>query len=286
MNIKALFFALVSTLMGCSSITPAPSLNTGSPNHLMDAIRHHEIIDLTHTLDKDFPFIPVPGVTFPFAIEPIATIPSNGVAANAWKIHEHLGTQIDAPNHFAVGGKSLEAISASEQIVPIVVIDFSREGAANRDAKLSVEHIKSWEARYGRIIDGTIVALYTGWDAKIGDASYIGLDNQHVKHFPGFGVDAIEFLVKQRNVWGVAVDTLSFDPGNDNEYLSLLSARPRCVMLRVAPCALSRWCPKCQMMFCCYKGAGAAPTWNKSVVRRVALPISPERLRLRKISGQ
>jgi kynurenine formamidase len=220
MNIKALFFALVSTLMGCSSITPAPSLNTGSPNHLMDAIRHHEIIDLTHTLDKDFPFIPVPGVTFPFAIEPIATIPSNGVAANAWKIHEHLGTQIDAPNHFAVGGKSLEAISASEQIVPIVVIDFSREGAANRDAKLSVEHIKSWEARYGRIIDGTIVALYTGWDAKIGDASYIGLDNQHVKHFPGFGVDAIEFLVKQRNVWGVAVDTLSFDPGNDNEYLS------------------------------------------------------------------
>jgi kynurenine formamidase len=217
MKFKALLLALVSlsSLVSCSSVPP-----TSSPNALIDVIANHELIDLTHTLDKDFPFIPVPGVTFPFALEPIAKIQSHGVAANAWKIHEHMGTQIDAPNHFALGGKSLEAITAREQIVPIVVIDFRMEGATNRDAALDVEKIKSWEARYGRIPDGSVVALYTGWDMRIGDATYIGLDDKKVKHFPGFSVDAIQFLIRERNIWGVAVDTLSFDPGRDNDYLS------------------------------------------------------------------
>jgi glyoxylase-like metal-dependent hydrolase (beta-lactamase superfamily II) len=62
------------------------------------------IQDLTHTLTPDFPFIPVPGITFPFEIKPIATIEHNGVSANRWVIHEHLGTQIDAPNHFVAAG--------------------------------------------------------------------------------------------------------------------------------------------------------------------------------------
>jgi kynurenine formamidase len=217
MKIKALLLMLVSltSLISCSSVPP-----TGSPNALIDVIKNHELVDLTHTLDKDFPFIPVPGVTFPFALEPIAKIQSHGVAANAWRIHEHMGTQIDAPNHFALGGKSLEAITAREQVVPIVVIDFRLEGAINHDAALDVEKIKLWEAQHGRIPDGSVVALYTGWDMKIGDASYIGLDDKKVKHFPGFGVDAIQFLIRERNIWGVAVDTLSFDPGRDNDYLS------------------------------------------------------------------
>lgn len=62
------------------------------------------IVDLTHTLTPEFPYIPVPGVTFPFTLEPIATLAKDGVAANRWNIHEHIGTQVDAPSHFAAGG--------------------------------------------------------------------------------------------------------------------------------------------------------------------------------------
>lgn len=58
------------------------------------------IVDLTHTLTSDFPFIPVKKLTYPFELIPMATLKENGVAANSWKIHEHLGTHIDAPNHF------------------------------------------------------------------------------------------------------------------------------------------------------------------------------------------
>ena len=38
------------------------------------------LIDLTHTLDEDTPYIPVPG-TFPFKKSPIATVAQSGVAA-------------------------------------------------------------------------------------------------------------------------------------------------------------------------------------------------------------
>jgi kynurenine formamidase len=179
----------------------------------------HEIVDLTHTLDDQFPFIPVPGITFPFGLDAIATIPRHGVAANRWTIHEHIGTQIDAPNHFALGGKGLHELTARELIVPAIVIDFRAEGAKNPDAELTVDDIRRWERLHGRIPAGSVAMLFTGWEAKIrSPQAYIGLDDQGTKHFPGIGKAAGEFLVKERDVWGVGVDTLSFDPGYDHAY--------------------------------------------------------------------
>lgn len=191
----------------------------GAPSATFDElVARSDIIDLTHTLDENFPYIPVPGVTFGFALEPIATIEKMGVAANAWRIHEHLGTQIDAPNHFSLGGRSLEALEAQALVVPVVVIDFRRQSALDRDAVIQPEDILRWEREHGRIPANAVVALYTGWDRKIRDASFIGQDENHVKHFPGFGPDAVRFLVRQRDIWGVAVDTISFDVGIDGSY--------------------------------------------------------------------
>lgn len=208
-------FSIVAcvALWGCAAST-APS----STHVLTVVAERSDIVDLTHTLDRNFPFIPVPGVTFGFALEPIATLEKMGVAANAWRIHEHIGTQIDAPNHFSAGGHSLEALEAKALVVPVVVIDFRRESRLDRDAVIRPEHIQRWEREHGPIPAGAVVALYTGWDRKIGDASFIGLDEKHVKHFPGFGPEAIRYLVRERDVWGVAVDTLSFDVGVDGTY--------------------------------------------------------------------
>jgi Putative cyclase len=76
------------------------------PDRTAQRIAH--VVDLTHALSEDTPYIPVPDITFPFKKTPIATISKNGVAANRWNIHEHIGTQIDAPNHFFEDGLSLE----------------------------------------------------------------------------------------------------------------------------------------------------------------------------------
>jgi kynurenine formamidase len=203
----------VLALWGCAVSSPVPPIKNSAG--FADQVH---VVDLTHTLDKDFPFIPVPGITFGFALEPIATLEKHGVAANAWRIHEHMGTQIDAPSHFSAGGQSMEALGAQALIAPVVVIDFRRESELDRDAVIQSSHIKNWEQKHGRIPAGAVVAVYTGWDRKITQADYIGLDEGHVKHFPGFGPEAVRFLAKERDVWGVAVDTISFDVGIDGTY--------------------------------------------------------------------
>ena len=184
-----------------------------------DRILHiNHIVDLTHTLTADFPYIPVKNMTYPFQLIPMATLKENGVAANSWKIHEHLGTHTDAPNHFIENQKSLDQIPLEDLIVPVVVIDISDKASKNRDAELTVDDIKTFESQYGEIPDHSCVMMYSGWEKHLKDSMFVGLDSQHVKHFPGFSSAAIQFLLAQRSIAGIGVDDLSFDPGIDENY--------------------------------------------------------------------
>jgi len=175
-------------------------------------------MDLTHTLTSKFPFIPVKKLTYPFELIPMATLKKNGVAANSWKIHEHLGTHIDAPNHFIENGKSVDQIDLKDLIVPVVVIDIEEKASHNRDAELMVEDIEKFENQYGKIPAHACVMMYSGWEKRLEDSSFIGIDDKQIKHFPGFSYDAIKFLVVNRNIAGIGVDVLSFDPGIDENY--------------------------------------------------------------------
>ena len=202
-------FLIAIIFAGCKN---QPSKNTDRIIHI------NNIVDLTHTLTSEFPFIPVKKLTYPFELIPMATLKKNGVAANSWKIHEHLGTHIDAPNHFIENQKSVDQIELKDLIVPVVVIDIEEKASHNRDAELTVEDIKKFETQYGKIPYNACVMMYSGWEKRLKDSSFIGLDNKQVKHFPGFSNDAITFLLANRNIAGIGVDVLSFDPGIDENY--------------------------------------------------------------------
>jgi kynurenine formamidase len=181
-------------------------------------IRFNHIEDLTYTLTPEFPYIPVHDLTFPFSMAPIATIPKNGVAANSWHIHEHLGTHIDAPSHFDAHGLSVDQIPLEDLIVPVVVIDITGKAAQNKDAELTLEDIRTFEDKYGKIPDKACVMMLSGWEKFVKGPAYLGLDSQSVKHYPGFSPAAADFLVKERNIAGIGVDVISFDPGKDSAY--------------------------------------------------------------------
>jgi kynurenine formamidase len=181
-------------------------------------IHFDNIVDLTHTLTSDFPFIPVRKLTYPFELIPMATLEGNGVEANSWKIHEHLGTHIDAPNHFIKNQKSVDLLELKDLIVPVVVIDIEKKADHNADAELTVEDILAFEKQYGQIPDHACVMMYSGWAKRLTDPSFVGLDTNQVKHYPGFANDAIAFLLAERNIAGIGVDVLSFDPGTDENY--------------------------------------------------------------------
>jgi hypothetical protein len=58
------FMAILAcaVLSGCAASHAPPSTHA-----LADLVAHADIIDLTHTLDHEFPYIPVPGVTLAIA---------------------------------------------------------------------------------------------------------------------------------------------------------------------------------------------------------------------------
>jgi len=184
-----------------------------------NTVSTENVVDLTHTLTEDFPYIPIPSITFPFKKTPIATIEKMGVAANRWEIHEHIGTQIDAPSHFFADGLSLEQMPVRNFIAPLAVIDVSQRARTDADTTVTIEDIKNWEKKYGRLPKGSAVFMYSGWDAKVNDAkAFINMDSSNTMHFPGFSPEAAAFLVLERDVVGIGVDTVSLDPGKDKEY--------------------------------------------------------------------
>jgi hypothetical protein len=176
--VRLVVFALVLGLASSDQVEAgAPATGT----------RFEHVLDLTHTLDGAFPYIPVPGITFPFRLKPIATLEANGVAANSWEIHEHLGTQIDAPNHFAKGGRSLDQLRADELIVPVIVIDISERAQNDADAVLTVRTSLRGKRGMGacrrRLRDDAFrLAAFHAADP----ARFIGRDAQGVLHFPAY----------------------------------------------------------------------------------------------------
>jgi len=167
--------------------------------------------DLTHVFTEGFPVFSFD----PPTREPLVTIPSGGFYSQKWTFGEHSGTHMDAPGHFVTGGRLAPEITPQELLVPIVVIDISARAASDPDAVVTVDDVRGFERGHGRVPDGALVCMNSGWAAKVDDTlAFKGGASFPNYHFPGFSLDAAMWLVENRDVTGIGVDTLSLDPGN------------------------------------------------------------------------
>jgi len=146
-------------------------------------------------------------------------------AANEYSAAEHGGTHVDAPIHFAENGRTIDQIPLEEWIGPAVKIDVVKQCEENRDYLLQVDDILNWEKEYGRIPDGAWVIMYTGIDtkyypdkSKVLGTSKTGVEAIPELSFPGFSPESVEFLIKERNINGIALDTPSIDYGKSTEF--------------------------------------------------------------------
>lgn len=166
--------------------------------------------DLTHTFRAGFPV---------YAFEPpsrrtLVTVEDNGFYAQEWTLGEHSGTHVDAPGHFIAGGRRSPQLRPGELIAPLVVIDISERAAVNPDAVVRLSDLRSFERRHGPIPQGALVAMYSGWETRVRDPeAFKNADGSGTYHFPGFGIDAAEWLLSKRDIVGLGVDTLSLDHG-------------------------------------------------------------------------
>lgn len=190
-----------------------PSVSEAAPLQLP---RISRIVDLTHVLGTQVPVFP--GLVG-FDIEVISTVETTGFYSNRLTYGEHVGTHLDAPSHFSPTGLSVHEIPAERLIGPLAVIDIRDRVARNPDTTVTPDDILAWERRYGRLPQGAIVIMNSGWATRFDNPqAFLNADASNTAHFPGWSKDATDLLMMERNVVGIGVDTLSLDPGTSPDF--------------------------------------------------------------------
>jgi kynurenine formamidase len=183
-----------------------------------------QVIDLTHPFDERTLYWPTSPTGF--QLSQIHRGKAEGgffYAANSFCAPEHGGTHLDAPFHFAEKGWSADQIPLNRLVAPAFVVDVSRQAAADADYVLTAADVRAWEARNGEVAAGAVVLLRTGWSARWPDPKrYLGDDtpgDASKLHFPAYGKEAAELLVKTRQVAALGVDTASIDHGPSKDFI-------------------------------------------------------------------
>ncbi len=146
-------------------------------------------------------------------------------ASNNYSANEHGGTHVDAPIHFYEQGKTIDQIALTNWFGPVVKIDVTEACEDNRDYRLTVADIQKFEEAYGPIPKGAWVVMYTG----IGTRYYpdrkkvLGTDKRGPEavallSFPGFSKESVDYLLKHREIIGIAIDTPSIDYGKSTDF--------------------------------------------------------------------
>jgi kynurenine formamidase len=182
------------------------------------------VVDLTYSFDEKTLYWPTSPTTF--KLDRLAygkTEAGYFYASNSFCAPEHGGTHLDAPIHFAAGKRTADQIPPEQLIAPAVVLDVAAKAAANADYRLTLEDIRAWEALHGAVPSGAIVLLRTGWGERWPDCKrYLGDDkpgDASNLHFPSYGAEAARFLVEQRKVGALGVDTASIDYGPSKDFI-------------------------------------------------------------------
>ncbi len=174
------------------------------------------VIDLTYAISDKL--VPWPGDTRWFEAKINASVEKDGYFTRSFWMLEHYGTHLDAPIHFPPGKTPVDQIPVKQLFGPAVVLDVRAEGAKDANYQLPGARVEEWEKRHGRIPQGAIVLLRTGWASRWPDAQrYRNQDAQGHMHFPGFSVEAAKLFI-ERKVSGLGCDTMSVDYGASGDF--------------------------------------------------------------------
>jgi len=183
-------------------------------------------IDLSHSYSEDTIYWPTEAG---FVHEPgFVGMTDKGYYYSSYSFEsaEHGGTHIDAPVHFAKGRKTVDQLDIEQLIGPAAVIDVGALCEANRDYQVAVADIERWEGEHGRLPDGVIVLLNTNSSRYWPDREeYMGTDERGDAavaklHFPGLHPETAAWLVENRAIGAIGLDTPSIDYGQSTMFES------------------------------------------------------------------
>ncbi len=206
---------LLGTAVGGSALGGTPAW-AGTPTMRLDQLR---LVHLSHVNDpattSGFPGDPE------FTLTTAATVEVDGYYLQYVQEGEHTGTHWGAPVHFHTDGLAADQLAPGDLFLPAVKIDIRAKAARNTDYALTVDDLKDWERRYGRIPDCAAIVLWTGWGERWGTPRYANLDADGVIHQPGFSLAAAQWLVDTGRLGrrgSLGSDTFGADVGIDDTF--------------------------------------------------------------------
>ena len=182
------------------------------------------LIDLTHSFEVDTIVWPTEQ-NFRLVLQQAGeTAGGYYYASNRLEMAEHGGTHIDAPIHFSRDGQTLDQIPIEQLVGTGVRIDVAVQCASDRDYLVSIQDFERWEGANGKIPYRSIVLIDTGfaryWPSR---QLYLGTEMRgpegvRALHFPGLHPDAAAWLVRERQIKAVGIDTASIDHGQSTTF--------------------------------------------------------------------
>lgn len=184
---------------------------------LWDALKvakEYKWVELSHSLNNDSPYwsgIPAGSVELGKTVWDWGK-PELECLIQIFKFPGQFGTHIDFPGHFVRDRELSEAYDVKQLVFPLCVIDISKQAAQDPRYAVTVEDIKAYEAEYGAIPDGALVALRSDWYKKWPDMDALsGIDADGKENAPGWSLEALEYIYKQRNAAANGHETLDTD---------------------------------------------------------------------------
>lgn len=195
------------------------------PSHVTPfTLADSRLVDLTHAFGSDTIVWPTEQ-DFRLVVQQKGETPGGYYyASNRLELAEHGGTHIDAPIHFSRNGQTLDQIPVAHLAGAGIRIDVSAPCARDRDYRITIPDIERWEAVHGRIPDGTIVLLDTGF-AKLWPSrqEYLGTELKgpegvRALQFPGLHPETAAWLARERRIKAIGIDTASIDYGRSTTF--------------------------------------------------------------------
>ena len=210
--------ALLAAACGSSgSSSSASPSSSAAASSAAKSIGYSRVVDLSHVISPQIPLWPGdPKVVF----KVVATMKKDGYYLRSFTIGEHSATHMNAPNSFIDGNtQAITSYGPEQRVVPAAVIDARTQCAADPDYQLTKQDVLDWEKQNGELPAGTFIIMFTGWQNKWNDArAFFNIDAKGNLHFPGFAPATSAWLVSDRKIVGVGIDTHGVDPGLDTSY--------------------------------------------------------------------
>lgn len=137
---------------------------------------------------------------------------------------EHGGTHMDAPIHFAEGKRSVDEVQVDRLMGRAAIIDVTDQVEQVRDYQILIKDITLWEQEHGELPEGAIVLFHTGMDQYWPDPEeYMGTALKGEAgvaelSFPGIHPETARWLVENRSINAVGLDTPSLDYGKSTQF--------------------------------------------------------------------